>query len=96
MATLELAAEVEAKATSAGMPGGDLAQTLINWLAQVALWGSLASILLGAALYGLSQHANNYNGADKGRRMAVAGVIGAILTGLGPTAVNMFSKAAGA
>ena len=85
-----------ANPTSAGMPGAALAQTLIDWLAQVALWGSLASILLGAALYGVAQHANNYNGADKGRRLAIAGVVGSCLTGLAPTAVDLFSKAAGA
>jgi hypothetical protein len=91
-----LAADVDAKPNAEGMPGADLAQTLINWLAQVALWGSLASILLGAALYGLSKYSSNYNGADKGRQLAIAGLVGSCLVGVAPAAVNLFSKAAGA
>jgi hypothetical protein len=80
--------------TSEAMPGGQLAQTIINWLGQAALWGSLGSILLGACIYGISQHAGNYNGSYKGRQLAIAGVIGACLTGLAPAAINIFYNAA--
>jgi hypothetical protein len=68
---------------------------MINWLDQVALWGSLASILLGAALYGLSQQSGNYAGGYRGKQLALAGVIGACLAGVAPTAINMFFSAAG-
>jgi hypothetical protein len=90
-----LLADVTMNPTAGGMPGANLAQQLINWLGQVALWGSLASILLGACLYGISQHAGNYSGGYKGRQLAVAGVIGACLTGIAPTAINLFFNAAG-
>lgn len=88
------AAAVQATPTAAGMPGAPIAQTLINWLSQIALWGSLGSMLLGGAVYGLAQHSGNYNGADKGRRLAVAGLVGALITGIAPAAVNMFFDAA--
>ncbi len=68
---------------------------MIDWLSQVALWGSLASILLGAAIYGLAQQSGNYAGGYRGKQLALAGVIGACLAGVAPTAINMFFQAAG-
>lgn len=76
------------------MPGAAMMQQLLNWLSQVALWGSLASILAGAAVYGLSQNTGNYNGAFRGKQLAAAGAVGAILAGLAPTAVNLLFRAA--
>ena len=87
-------AQVTVSPTSAGMPGAQLLAQMLNWLAQLALWGSLASILGGAAIYGLAQHAGNQYGASRGRSLALAGVIGAILAGLAPTVVNLFYSAA--
>lgn len=77
------------------MPGATLAQQLIDWLGQAALWGSLASILIGAAIYGIAQHAGNYDGSFKGRQLALAGAIGACLTGIAPSAINLLFRAAG-
>ena len=96
MSLLVVLADVGVNPTSAGMPGAGLIQQLLNWLDQVALWGSLASILLGAAIYGVSQHAGNYAGGYRGRQLALAGVVGACLAGLAPTAVNLLFRAAGA
>ena len=87
-------ADVSVTPTSAGMPGAALMQQLLNWLSQVALWGSLASILGGAAIYGLSQNTGNYNGAYRGKQLASAGAVGAILAGLAPTVVNLLFRAA--
>lgn len=94
LAVLSLLAQVELNPTGEGMPGAAFAQTLLNWTAQIALWGSLASILIGAAIYGLSQNVGNTYGASKGRRLALAGAIGAILTGLAPTLINLLHSAA--
>lgn len=88
-----LAADVRLDPSS-DMPGGELVQEIINWLGQLALWGSLASILCGAAVYGLSQQAGNFAGATKGKHLALAGVVGSALTGLAPFAINtIFEKA---
>ena len=72
----------------------ELVQKLLNWLTQIALWGSLASILCGAAIYGLSQQTGNYSGGYLGKRLALAGAIGACLAGIAPTAINLLFKAA--
>ena len=91
-----LIADVSVTPSSDGMPGAALAGHLLNWAAQLALWGSLASLLIGAAIYGLSQHAGNTYGASKGRTLALAGATGALLAGLAPTIVNLLYQAAGA
>lgn len=93
---LGVLAQVDATPTSAGMPGAALLQQLLNWLSQLALWGSLASILLGAGLYGLAQQSGNYAGGYRGKQLALAGVIGACLAGVAPAAINLFFQAAGA
>lgn len=89
-----LLAQVQVQPSADGMPGASLAQQLLNWLSQVALWGSLASILIGAAVYGIAQRAGHYDGAARGKTLAAAGAIGAGLAGLAPTAVNLLFRAA--
>jgi hypothetical protein len=91
----EALAQVTTTPSSNGLPGAHLIQQMMNWLSQIALWGSLASILLGAAIYGLSQQSGNYAGGARGKQLALAGVIGACLAGVAPTAINLFFKAAG-
>ena len=86
--------DVDVTPTTAGLPGADLVQTMLNWLTQIALWGSLASILCGAAIYGLSQQTGNYSGGYLGKRLALAGAVGACLAGIAPTVINLLFKAA--
>jgi hypothetical protein len=77
-----------------GLPGAELIQTLLNWTQMIALWGSLAALLVGAAIYGLAREGGSYGAASKGKSLALGGVVGAILAGLAPTAVNMLFEAA--
>jgi len=95
-ATGVLAQTVDVTPDSSGMPGGALIQQLLNWSQMLALWGSLGAILIGAAMYGLAQQGNSYAGASRGKTLAMGGVVGAILAGLAPAAVNLlFSAASG-
>ena len=91
---LRVLADVSVNPTSSGMPGADLVGKLLNWLGQIALWGSLASLLVGAAIWGLSQQAGYSPGASRGRTLALAGVVGALLAGVAPSVVNLLYKAA--
>ena len=90
-----LAAPVTVSPNASGMPGAALLQQMLGWLAQIALWGSLASILVGAAVYGLAQNTGSYSNAFRGKQLVAAGAIGAVLAGLAPGAVNMLFSAAG-
>jgi hypothetical protein len=78
------------------MPGEAFVGTLLNWLGEVALWGSLVSLLIGAAAWGLMQQAGNPIGASRGRTLALAGAIGAALAGLAPHIVTLLYRAASA
>lgn len=89
-----LLAQVEVDATSEGLPGADLIQQLLNWAQMIALWGSLGAVLVGAAMYGLAREGNSYGGASRGKSLALGGMVGAILAGLAPTAVNLLFEAA--
>jgi hypothetical protein len=89
-----LAQTVNVKPDASGMPGAALIQHLLNWLQMLALWGSLGAILVGAAMYGLAQQGNSYAGASRGKTLAMGGVVGAILAGLAPSAVNLLFSAA--
>jgi hypothetical protein len=94
MLLVRVVADVGATPSSDGMPGAVLIEKLLGWLAQIALWGSLASILVGAAAWGLSQQSGYATGASRGRTLALAGVVGALLAGLAPSIVNLLFKAA--
>jgi hypothetical protein len=89
-------AQVNVNPNANGMPGAALVQQLLGWLSQLALWGSLASVLAGAAVYGIASNSGNYAAGYRGKQLAVAGVIGACIAGLAPTAINLLFRAAGA
>jgi hypothetical protein len=76
------------------MPGGALIQRLLNWSQMVALWGSLAALLVGAAMYGLAREGGSYSSASRGKALALGGAVGAALAGVAPTAVNLLFQAA--
>jgi hypothetical protein len=84
---------VDANPTSKGLPGASFVQRLIDWIAQIGLWGSLATILVGAAMFGVSQQAGNYLGASRGKHIVMGGAVGAAFTGLAPTIVNLVFNA---
>lgn len=87
-------AQVTVNPNAEGMPGADLIQKLLNWAQMLALWGSLGALLIGAAMYGLAREGGSYGGASRGKALAMGGIVGAILAGIAPTAVNMLFEAA--
>jgi len=89
-----LLAQVDVNPTTSGLPGGSLMQRILNWLGQIALWGSVGSLLAGAATMWAGHQGGNYGWASRGKTLAVAGLIGACLAGIAPTAVNLLFDAA--
>lgn len=89
-------AQVEVNPTSSEFPGGTMVQKMIDWAGQFALWGSVASLLIGAGIWGVSQQFGNGFQAGKGKILAASGAVGAVLTGLAAVIVNtLFSAARG-
>lgn len=91
---LTLLAQVQVNPSTAGMPGAALVQKLLDWTQMVALWGSLAALLVGAAMYGLAREGGSYANASRGKGLALGGVVGAVLAGIAPAAVNLLFQAA--
>ena len=94
MRLFTVVAQVSVSPNSAGMPGAELIQQLLNWSQMLALWGSLGALLVGAALYGLAREAGAYQNASRGKSLALGGAVGAILAGIAPTVVNLLFQAA--
>ncbi len=78
-----------------GLPGAALWTQILSWLAWAGLAGSLASLFIGGAVWGLSHAAGNSMQSSRGRAFALGGAAGAIVVGLAPTIVNELSGAAG-
>ena len=53
-------AQIEVTPSNAGLPGAVFWQQVLGWLAWGGLAGSLASLLIGGAVWGLS-HANGHS-----------------------------------
>ena len=87
-------AQVQVNPTSTDFPGGNMFQQLIDWAAQFGLWGSVVSLLIGAGIWGVSQQFGNGFQSGKGKVLAAAGAVGAVLTGLAPLIVNGLYNAA--
>lgn len=91
---LLLADTIDVNPTSAGMPGASFVLKLLNWLCQVALWASAASVMLGAAGYGVFRETGNGYNASRGRNLAIGGAVGAVLAALADTIINGLFTAA--
>lgn len=89
-----LLGQVNVTPESSGMPGGALIQRMLNWSQMIALWGSLAALLVGAAMYGLAREGGSYSSASRGKTLAMGGAVGAALAGVAPTVVNLLFQAA--
>jgi len=84
---------VSADPSSAGLPGAELVSKIINWLAWAALMACLGAVLYGAAMWRGAGRAGNYAHAADGKQYVIGGLIGALLAGLAPTAINTFFSA---
>lgn len=91
---LGILSQVTVTPSTGGMPGAHFLQQLLGWVAQIALWGCLLSILGGGAYWGLSQHGGNSYGASKGKMLVLGGAIGAAVCGGAAIIVNTLYGAA--
>ena len=78
-------------APTTDFPGSDLVTTWLGNLKFLGLAGSLASLFIGGAVWGLSNVGGNSVGSSVGRRFALGGAVGAIIVGMGAEIVNTFA-----
>jgi hypothetical protein len=85
--------DVNVTPSTNGMPAGQTIQKMLSWIAQGALFASVASIFIGAAIWGLSKLFGSYSGGHRGMTLTLGGCVGALIVGIGPQLVNMFFRA---
>ena len=88
-----LPADVSLSPNLNGLPGGSELQSLTNGLGGWALMFALVGLLIGAAMWALGSHSQNYHQSYSGKRAVLVSGLAALLIGAGPTLVNFFFHA---
>ena len=88
-------AQVSVSPSGGGLPAAQFWQQLLDWLGWGALACSLASMLCGAAMWGLAHLNGNSIQQSRGKSLAMGGVIGALLTGMASGVINNLYTQAG-
>src|SRR5579862_9294874 len=86
-------ADVTLSPNAGSLPGGSVLQTLANGLGGWALIAALAGLVIGAALWALGSHSQNYQQSFVGRRAVLVSGVAALLVGAAPALVNFFFHA---
>lgn len=90
LATLTSPTPSDFKPTAGSLPGGAALLHLVNGLGGWALMLSLAGLVLGAALWALGAHSQNYQQSYVGRRAVLVSGLAALLIGAAPTLIDFF------
>jgi hypothetical protein len=75
------------------LPGGAVLQHLTNGLGGWALIGSLVALVIGAAVWALGSHAQNFQQSTSGRKTVLVAGLAALLIGAAPAIINFFFHA---
>jgi len=86
-------ADVTLNPDAGSLPGGAVLQRLTNGLGGWALIAALAGLVIGAAIWALGSHAQNYQQSYTGRRTVLVSGVAALLIGAAPALVNFFFHA---
>lgn len=89
-AGLDRLADVTLHPTTARLPGGTALQNLTNGIGGWALMLSLVGLVVGAALWALGAHSQNYQHSFVGRRAVLVSGLAALLIGAAPALINFF------
>lgn len=82
---------------ASGLPGSSTLLKLLGGLQFDAVLAAVAGVIIGAAVWAVSSHSNNYSGASRGRAAVIASGAAALLIGFGPALVQaLFSMGQGA
>jgi len=71
-----------------GTPGSSTLISMLGGLQFDGVLAAIAGVIIGAAVWALSAHANNYQGASRGRSAVIASGVAALLIGFGPGLVQ--------
>lgn len=88
-----LLADVTLNPDPGNLPGGSVLQHLTDGLGGWALFAALVGLVIGAAMWALGAHAQNYHQSYAGRRTVLVSGLAALLVGAAPALVNFFFHA---
>lgn len=86
-------ADVSLTPDPGNLPGGSVLQHMADGLGGWALIAALAGLVIGAAVWALGAHAQNYQQSFAGRRTVLVSGLAALLVGAAPALVNFFFHA---
>ena len=84
------AASIDVSPDASGLPGSSSLVSLLGGLQFDALLAAIAGILIGAAVWALSSHTNNYQGSSRGRTAVIVSAVAAVVIGFGPALIQWF------
>jgi len=76
--------------TASKLPGGAVLQTLVDGLGGWALILALGGLVIGAALWALGSHSQNYQQSFVGRRAVLVSGLAALIVGAAPAIIDFF------
>ena len=85
-----LSADVQFQPDATALPGGAVLQRLTNGIGGWALMLALAGLLVGAAMWALGSHSQNYHQSVGGRRAVLVSGLAALVIGAAPAIINFF------
>lgn len=88
-----LLADVSVSPSLTDLPGSALLQRLADGISAWALLLALIGLLVGAAVWALGAHSQNYQQAYTGRRAVLVCGLAALLIGAAPAIINFFFHA---
>ena len=83
--------DVRATPDTGKLPGGNVLQDLTNGLAGWALVFALIGLLVGAVVWALGAHSQNWQQTSLGKRAVLISALAALLIGAAPAIVNFFA-----
>ncbi len=79
--------------SSSALPGQSTLQRITDGLGWWALVASLVGLVIGAAVWALGSHSNNYQYSSSGRRAVLVSAIAALVIGAAPEVINFLFSA---
>ncbi len=73
-----------------GLPGSSSLLSLLGGLQFDCEIAAIAAIIIAAAVWAVSSHSNNYQGASRGKTAVIVSALAALLIGFGPTVIEWF------
>ncbi len=85
--------EVQLHPDSSQLPGSNVLQSFVNGIAGWGLVLALAGLVIGAVVWALGSHSQNYGQSVTGRKAVLVSALAVLLIGAAPTLINFFFQA---